>query len=33
MSNYAPLTCGILADEQCDLGGVPDDLIMSNQAR
>jgi hypothetical protein len=33
MSNHPPLTCGVFASEQYDLAGVPDDLIMNNQAR
>jgi len=31
MSNRTPLICGVLADEQCCLAGVPD--VMSNQTR
>ena len=29
MSNHAPLTCGVLAGEQCDLAGVPGDHEQS----
>ena len=29
MSNHAPLTCGVLAGEQCDLAGFPDDHEQS----
>jgi hypothetical protein len=29
MSNHAPPTCGVLADEQCGRAGVPDDHEQS----
>jgi hypothetical protein len=33
MSNRAPLTCGVLAGEQCGLAGVPDDHEQSGAGR
>jgi hypothetical protein len=32
-SDFSYLNCGVLADEQCCLAGVPDDQIVSNQTR
>jgi hypothetical protein len=30
MSNHTPLNCGVLADRQCCLAGVPDDREQSD---